>query len=412
MNIDTLRSRPELSDFQKITDYEEAHEILQSGSFAIALHSLRTAPIQYGNLMSLVGDEHQARRRAVMTIFARPIHKRLELGLVLPLLRELLAEARIPADEYVRLDVLQLVRNSLHRLTAAVVGLDGVDTDAAAEELRLIAERIGNVAGIEYMNRDPEEVMQEGLAAKETFATKYFRPSLLRRRALVADSDDPQSLPKDLITVMLLEDCYDDSDEDLMLKESLFFLIAAANTTSHASPHVVNDLLHWSEENPTEIGCLQTYGFVRDAAWEALRLHPPLPGISRVAVANVELTSARSVAAGSFVQIDVNATNRQPEVFGSDADRFNPLRELPRQTPRFGLSFGAGSHLCPGRLLAVGAGAFTEHDVEVPVGIMTRLVYELFQYDLRIDPNDPPKRSPATRADRFGRMVLLARQRP
>jgi hypothetical protein len=41
-------------------------------------------------------------------------------------------------------------------------------------------------------------------------------------------------------------------------------------------------------------------------------------------------------------------------VFGPTADDFDPDRQVPPNVPRWGLSFGAGPHQCPGR--AVGAG--------------------------------------------------------
>jgi hypothetical protein len=38
-------------------------------------------------------------------------------------------------------------------------------------------------------------------------------------------------------------------------------------------------------------------------------------------------------------------------------------------------------------------------------------VHELFTYDLRLDPDHPPRRSAMTRADRFGDFSLLIGER-
>ena len=47
--------------------------------------------------------------------------------------------------------------------------------------------------------------------------------------------------------------------------------------------------------------------------------------------------------------------NRDPAVFGPDAERFDPHREIPDDVPRWGLTFGTGFHACLGMELAGGA---------------------------------------------------------
>ena len=46
-------------------------------------------------------------------------------------------------------------------------------------------------------------------------------------------------------------------------------------------------------------------------------------------VEDLELAGGRAVARGDKVVIDLMAANRDPAVFGADADRFDPHRELP-----------------------------------------------------------------------------------
>jgi cytochrome P450 len=59
------------------------------------------------------------------------------------------------------------------------------------------------------------------------------------------------------------------------------------------------------------------------------------------------------VAQGSLLAIDIAAANVDPAVFGADADRLCPHREVPKGVSHQGLSFGDGHHRCPGEFLAI-----------------------------------------------------------
>mgnify|MGYP000005498700 CR=1 FL=1 len=48
------------------------------------------------------------------------------------------------------------------------------------------------------------------------------------------------------------------------------------------------------------------------------------------------------------------SANRDPEVFGSTADAFDPHRNTPPQAPRWGLTFGTGFHACLGQSFVIG----------------------------------------------------------
>src|SRR5690606_25970091 len=64
--------------------------------------------------------------------------------------------------------------------------------------------------------------------------------------------------------------------------------------------------------------------------------------------------AGRQIPQGALVILDAARANRDPEVFGPEADRFDPDRAVPDRVPRWGLSFGAGPHQCPGRNVAGG----------------------------------------------------------
>ncbi len=89
---------------------------------------------------------------------------------------------------------------------------------------------------------------------------------------------------------------------------------------------------------------------------EALRLHPPLILLLRVAMAEMEVEGVR-IAPGKLVGASPAISNRIPESF-DDADRFDPLRYIaPREddlaNPWNWIPFGAGRHRCVGAAFAM-----------------------------------------------------------
>ncbi len=93
---------------------------------------------------------------------------------------------------------------------------------------------------------------------------------------------------------------------------------------------------------------------------EAQRLHPVI-GMSpsrKVPVGGLSL-HGRTFPAGTTVGCHPAALHRNPEVFGVDADDYNPDRWLREDDPakvrvmeRINLTWGGGSRSCPGRHLA------------------------------------------------------------
>jgi hypothetical protein len=59
---------------------------------------------------------------------------------------------------------------------------------------------------------------------------------------------------------------------------------------------------------------------------------------------------------GQEIHIERVAANRNREIFGDDANEFNPQRATPQQgaVQRFGLGFGSGPHQCFGLRVVLG----------------------------------------------------------
>ncbi|MEM7160737.1 MAG: cytochrome P450 [Myxococcota bacterium] len=103
---------------------------------------------------------------------------------------------------------------------------------------------------------------------------------------------------------------------------------------------------------------LQELHFIRQVLQESLRLWPPVPIFQLYATQDTNLGGGTySIPKGQSVNVLVPGLHRDPEVWGRDADEFNPLRferELAEQRHPFGFKpFGNGVRACIGRQFAM-----------------------------------------------------------
>ena len=89
----------------------------------------------------------------------------------------------------------------------------------------------------------------------------------------------------------------------------------------------------------------------RDAVEETLRLQAPVPYLPlRGALKDFPLAEGETIAKGDAILIAYGAANRDPDVYGSSADRFDITRTNPPSSRH--LAFGHGPHACLGASLA------------------------------------------------------------
>lgn len=409
------QNRPGHSEMLWIRDFDETDEILKNPVFYSTLSLGPSAPIMGNTLISLYGDAHTYRRRTEILMFSRPALVSYELDLVRPALRQRLADA-VGATGTAKVAIQEVLRYALMLVAARIVGLDDVDTAEDAAALRSMSERIGEGNSSDWSNRDVDAVMRDALTARDEFAERFYDPARARRGALLARHQAGEigagELPNDLL--MLLLKAYEDWDEDQLLRECIFFLGASATTTTSLAPHALFEVLNWVAEHPEDAAKLQEITFLRQAVHEALRLHPPVPALLRAPLEDVRLRSGRLVRRGEYLALDLNAINRREDIFGPDPGSFNPYRVPARKGVHgYGESFGAGAHVCPGRLIAVGAAssAATRTSDDSTIGVMVRLLEELFRYDVALDPDDPPVLREDTQADRYARFSVLLTER-
>ena len=116
----------------------------------------------------------------------------------------------------------------------------------------------------------------------------------------------------------------------------------------------------------------------------------------RWALADVDLPGGVHVPTGARLTIDLMAVNRDPEVFGDDADAFDPHRVLGPGVAPWGLSFGLGMHACIGQDLAAGLDPLrpTRSTRTTSTGWCRSPSGRVLDAGGRPDPDDPPTTGP------------------
>ncbi len=184
----------------------------------------------------------------------------------------------------------------------------------------------------------------------------------------------PEADDRDLLDV-LMSIADDDGDPrfdaDQVTGMFISMMFAGHHTTSGTAAWTLIELLRHPEEMAAVVaeldelyadGAEVSYQALRamprleGAIKEALRLHPPL--ILLLRVANVDLdVGGRHIAAGKMVGASPSVSNRLPEAFG-DHEVFRPGRYLTdpaadAANPWNWIPFGAGRHRCVGAQFAM-----------------------------------------------------------
>ena len=190
-----------------------------------------------------------------------------------------------------------------------------------------------------------------------------------------AEAGPPESDERDLLDV-LMSIADDDGDPrfdaDQVTGMFISMMFAGHHTTSGTAAWTLIELLRHPDEMAKVIAELDelysdgeevSYQALREmphlegAIKEALRLHPPLILLLRVANVDVEVGGYR-IPAGKMVAASPAISNRIPEAFG-DHDAFRPARyheEDPGAdvaNPWNWIPFGAGRHRCVGAQFAM-----------------------------------------------------------
>ena len=390
-------------------------------TFAVAQQCYRNRDLRQGSydegdvvmsdvLINLHGAEHRNRRRLENRLFRRDTFWHYEQDLFPAIFTETLApHLAAGRTELVRFSH-QLMMN-LAALTAGVDRREGTpeETFRLYDYLMLFIEG----ATIAHHTGDKAAKTAEVAGALAAFGEEFLSPGIERRRAIldrIAAGEAPESdLPPDVLSVLVRNQDNLDLTPEIICREVAFYMLAGAHTSATAFTRAMHNIFTWLEEHPEAAEQPRTDRlFCQRATHETIRLQPSSPVAVRWAEADFELAGGTAVRTGDKVVIDLPAVNRDPAVFGDDADGFNPLREVHDGAHPWGLSFGMGMHACIGQDLA--AGVVLDPGSELGghlFGVTPVAVQTMFDHGCVPDPDDPPEMDPSTTRPYFGRYPVI-----
>jgi cytochrome P450 len=337
------------------------------------------------DLRHLHGTTHTQRRRALNPLFARNAHLWFRDKVIMPTLARNLANllGASDSDGTPRADMVLFAKRVFVQATAALVGFDGVDTEAGADALIGLDARIqyGRLFGFhrvpngkgpngaelpEQMKAAALDPLKAALDAQTELFEHFYLPSLESRRQLVARHRAGElaesELPHDLLT-LIAEGAAGFEDPQVWFPVARQLVAGSIGTNTTNLLHGIANLAHWFAQHPEDYERRTDPTFLEGALRETLRLHGGT--LPRVALEDVTLSTGRVIKAGQYVALLMDRINRDRTVFGPDADDFDPGRVVPVGVYPFGLGFGSGAHMCIGLPLVMGQGGLT--GMQVPV---------------------------------------------
>ncbi len=360
-------------------------------------------------LLTLHGDAHRRRRALELRVFHRNFLRYYEQT-VFP---ATLAETLAPAIAAGGADLIELGYRLTVNLTADFAGIDRpARTVAETETLIALVKTFSEGATLVHSRRDHADVIAECEVALASFRDHFVLASVERRQALLA-AGDAETLPRDILTVILANEDRLELADDVVLREMAFYMQAGAHSTANATVHAIHEIFEWAGVDATRWQRLDEPLFIQRCVHESLRLHPASPEAVRRATAALDLAAEGRVVANDIVVMDLFAANRDTTIFGDDAHSFDPDRRLPQGVPPSGLTFGMGRHSCLGRdldggiLPRVGADAPGADAPQHQFGIVALVVGRLLGLGARRDPADMPTTDNRTSRQNWGRYHVL-----
>jgi len=381
-----------------ITSYHEAKDAYRQKDLRQALYD--AGEVVMGDvLVNLHAAEHRDRRRLENRLFRRDTFELYERELFPPIIEATLA----PDIAAGHAELVDLGHRMMMNLAALTAGVDRpLGTPDETRTLYDYLMRFIEGATLAHYTGDKEQKRAEIADKLSDFDAEFVTPSAERRSAILAAGGE---LPKDVLSILLANEDALHLPHDVIVREVAFYLLAGAHTSATAFTRVVHHLFEWLEAHPEDRELVRTdRRFIQRCTHETVRLQPSSPVGMRWALDDIELKSGRRIPKGAKVVLDLLSVNRDPSVFGDDADDFNPKRTMPDGVPPFGLSFGSGMHACIGQDLAAGLlfdeGSTMEDHI---FGLVPEAVQVLFDAGARPDPTDPPEMDESTTRPYFGR---------
>ena len=391
------------------SSYETIKSALVNRNLKQALYD-KGKVIMDGVLLTLHGEEHRKRRKLEHRVFQRDFFKYYEQELFPRTLNETIN----PFLKNGRLDLLDFGYRITMNLTADFAGIDRVKkTPKETEDLLSLVKTFSQGATLVHSKRPHEDVNKEVIKALNEFETKFLAPSKNRRKNLIKryknNEIKKEQLPRDVLTVLLMNEDKIELNDELIKREIAFYLQAGSHSTANSMTHALHEIYKWSENNPQGIKKIKNDPlFLQRCVHESMRLHPASPVAWRKSECPVNLEKNINMKKNDLIIMDLHEANQDKTIFGPDSHIFNPYREVPKNQFLWGLTFGIGLHMCFGRDLDGGLVPDEKTDPSNhQYGIVTLLVQKILNEGGYPDDKNKPETDLSTERSNWASYPII-----
>ena len=232
--------------------------------------------------------------------------------------------------------------------------MDLIEDVAFPLPLTVICRMLGVPLDDQKQFRDWGEMVGAGLDFQMTDAAveRSNKAGFELTEYLLALIDEHRASPRDdlLSALIAAEEAGDQLSTKELIGTCMLLLVAGFETTVNLIGNGMRELLR----HPSELAVVRDgvaagdSALVAGAVEEMLRFDSPVQLTSRVSYEEVTVGDGVTVPAGVEVVCLLGAANRDPAVFGADADRFDVRRESASRH----VAFSTGIHHCLGAALA------------------------------------------------------------
>ena len=373
-----------------ISDFKTAGETLRVNDLRQALYDAG-AILMDKVLVNLHGKEHQMRRKVEAKILRPNFYRWYETEVF----KKTLDETITPYLKEGKADLVDLSYRILLNLTADFSGIDRPNKSVAeTERILSMLRTFGKAATLGQAKGDKDAISNEINDSIEAFNNEFYKPSKQKRLEYlnrfklgeISESD----VPKDVLTELLKNQEKLGLSDDIILKETAFYLLAGAFTSIHTLTHAMHELFERMKDPTQENRLMKEPIYLQRCIHESMRLHPSSPTAMRRPTCPYQTNDGKTLNNSDTLVINLMEANRDVSVFGLDAKEHNPERNLPSGVPPYGLSFGKGMHACIGVNLA--AGIIPKEDTDPlthQYGIITLTAKKLLEYGAVPNKNKP-----------------------
>lgn len=305
-----------------VLSFDTVQQVLRDGqTFSSSGYADSMGLVMGHSILEMDEPEHGRYRQLIQQAFTRKAMERWEAELVHPIVHGLVDDFAGPSSD--AQGRAELVSGLFFPFPVHVIaGMLGLPTEGLAQFHAKAVELISIATDIE-----------RGLVASQ-WLYDYFAAIIAERRV------EPQG---DVISVLVEAELDGQRlTDDEIIAFLRLLLPAGAETTYRSSSNLMFGLL----SNPDQLAALRDdRSLMQQAIEEGLRWEPPLTGIGRTAMRDVEVEGV-TIPAGSPVAVEMGAANRDPARW-DDPDRFDINREMQTH-----MAFAHGSHTCLGMHLA------------------------------------------------------------